>query len=181
VLRVAAPAAPPAAPGAAPPPQASSESPRVPPEPVRPQAVANQPNAVPAPSSELNCKSDEERLAKLRVKPVAEDIAHFERELSCAKLRPQIVRLRESIAGGEPKPKSSPAPPVAESKGNVEQSRSINPATPSSPEICKRDEERLARLRANPTPDEIARFERELGCTRLRPQVVRLRESLGAN
>jgi len=170
-----------AAPPAVPPPQASSESPRVPPEPVRPQAVANQPNAVPAPSSELNCKSDEERLAKLRVKPVAEDIAHFERELSCAKLRPQIVRLRESIAGGEPKPKSSPAPPVAESKGNVEQSRSINPATPSSPEICKRDEERLARLRANPTPDEIARFERELGCTRLRPQVVRLRESLGAN
>ena len=153
----------------------------MPPEPAHPQAIPDQPKAALASPSEPNCKGDEERLAKLRANPVADDIARFERELSCAKLRPQIVRLRESIAGGEPKPESGPTPPVAESKGSVEPSRSISPAPSASPEICKRDEEKLARLRANPAPDEIARFERELGCTRLRPQVVRLRESLNAN
>jgi class 3 adenylate cyclase/TolB-like protein len=44
---------------------------------------------------------------------------------------------------------------------------------------CARDAERLARLRADPTMDAIARFERELGCERLRPQLRRLRESVG--
>jgi uncharacterized caspase-like protein len=166
---------------AAPPPQVISEAPRVAPEPARPQAISSQPKAAPASSSEPNCKDDEERLAKLRVNPVAEDIARFERELTCAKLRPQIVRLRESIAGSEQKPESGAAPPIVESKSTVEQSRSITPAPPSSPEVCKRDEEKLARLRANPAADEIARFERELGCAKLRPQVVRLRESLSAN
>ena len=47
--------------------------------------------------------------------------------------------------------------------------------------ICKPDEERLTRLSASLERDEVVRFEYELGCERLRPQVVRLRESLGAN
>ena len=53
------------------------------------------------------------------------------------------------------------------------------PAQPA-PEItdpCVRDETRLARLRANPTPDEIIDFQREVACKRLRPQVERLFES----
>jgi hypothetical protein len=62
------------------------------------------------------------------------------------------------------------------------------PATPpSSPspqippeQICQRDQERLARLRASPVRDEVTRFERELGCISLRPQVERLRESVSA-
>ena len=37
----------------------------------------------------------------------------------------------------------------------------------------------LAQLRAEPNADAIARFERELGCERIRPQLKRLRESLG--
>jgi adenylate cyclase len=44
---------------------------------------------------------------------------------------------------------------------------------------CARDAEHLARLRADPTLDAIARFERELGCEQLRPQLRRLRESVG--
>jgi TolB-like protein len=43
---------------------------------------------------------------------------------------------------------------------------------------CAQDAERLDRLRAAPTTDAIARFERELGCERLRPQLRRLRESV---
>jgi adenylate cyclase len=45
--------------------------------------------------------------------------------------------------------------------------------------ICARDTVRLARLRADPSIDEIARFERELGCEQLRPQLRRLQESVG--
>lgn len=45
---------------------------------------------------------------------------------------------------------------------------------------CKGDEQRLARLRANPVPDEIASLQRELSCVRLRAQVQRLFESTGA-
>jgi TolB-like protein len=44
---------------------------------------------------------------------------------------------------------------------------------------CARDAERLAGLRAGPTVDAITRFERELGCEQLRPQLRRLRESVG--
>jgi hypothetical protein len=43
---------------------------------------------------------------------------------------------------------------------------------------CAQDAERLDRLRGAPTMDAIARFERELGCERLRPQLRRLRESV---
>ncbi len=44
--------------------------------------------------------------------------------------------------------------------------------------ICKRDEDRLVRLRASPSADEALRFEKELGCEKLRPQLQRLMESL---
>jgi hypothetical protein len=60
----------------------------------------------------------------------------------------------------------------------------IPPSIPSAPipqeQICQRDQERLARLRASPVRDEVTRFERELGCTSLRPQVERLSESVSA-
>jgi len=55
------------------------------------------------------------------------------------------------------------------------------PAPLTAEETCKRDAERLARLRASRERDEVLRFERELACERLRPQVVRLRESVTAD
>jgi hypothetical protein len=51
------------------------------------------------------------------------------------------------------------------------------PAVPQE-EICKRDARRLARLRISQGHDDVIRFERELGCEKLRPQVERLRESV---
>jgi outer membrane protein OmpA-like peptidoglycan-associated protein len=45
-------------------------------------------------------------------------------------------------------------------------------------EACKRDEERLVHLRATQSRDELIRFERELGCERVRPQLLRLGESI---
>jgi Caspase domain len=47
-------------------------------------------------------------------------------------------------------------------------------------EICKRDRDRLERLRAAATSEEARRFADELGCEKLRPQLSRLIESLGA-
>jgi ABC-type branched-subunit amino acid transport system substrate-binding protein len=64
----------------------------------------------------------------------------------------------------------------------------VRPA-PSSPgteaaaltadEVCKRDGDRLARLRSSPSGDEAARFAKELGCEKLRPQLLGLIERLG--
>jgi hypothetical protein len=45
---------------------------------------------------------------------------------------------------------------------------------------CDQDELRLAQLRSNPVPDEIARFRSELSCNRLHAQVQRLFESFVA-
>jgi hypothetical protein len=44
------------------------------------------------------CKQDESRLAKLRANPSRDALVTFERELGCERLRPQIARLRESLA-----------------------------------------------------------------------------------
>jgi hypothetical protein len=45
--------------------------------------------------------------------------------------------------------------------------------------VCARDAVRLGRLRADPTVDLITRFDRELGCEQLRPQLQRLQDSVG--
>ncbi len=53
-------------------------------------------------------------------------------------------------------------------------------ALPLSAEaLCERDEDRLVRLRANPTNEEASSFANELSCEKLRPQLSRLMESLG--
>jgi hypothetical protein len=59
---------------------------------------------------------------------------------------------------------------------------SLKPAPlPISPEeACRRDTEKLARLRVSQSREEIVRFVRELACERLRPQVLRLQESVAA-
>ena len=49
----------------------------------------------------------------------------------------------------------------------------------SSVDVCARDEGRLQHLRAEPNLDDIRKLERELSCDRLRPQLLRLRESVG--
>jgi hypothetical protein len=48
----------------------------------------------------------------------------------------------------------------------------------SAAALCERDEDRLVRLRANPTNEEASRFASELSCEKLRPQLSRLMENL---
>ena len=87
----------------------------------------------------------------------------------------------------------APTPPGAEvSKGASTDTKAVSEVTgsaPSSPgvevatltpdEICKRDGDRLERLRSSPTSEEAARFANELGCEKLRPQLLGLMGSLG--
>ncbi len=153
-------------------------------------------------TQEQACKRDADRLARLRVSQSKPEVISFERELGCERLRPQLLRLKESIgldsqrvdspAAPEPIPSDSPqlapavqvtapAQPQPQPKAGPVSRTEAQPLSAQADEACKRDEERLSRLRANPVLDQITRFEQELRCTRLRPQIARLRESLGAN
>ncbi len=133
------------------------------------------------------CKRDEERLVRLRASQDPDEAVRFERELVCERLRKQVLRLRESLVGDAPRPEpaASPTPPVNAAAKPADQQHperdvAAKPAVPSltQEQICKRDEERLTRLRISQARDEVIRFEHELGCERLRLQVVRLRESV---
>ena len=79
---------------------------------------------------------------------------------SVAGVNPTAPAITPPAAKGEP-----PRPPLGAQAA-------IEPADP-----CVRDETRLARLRSNPVPDEIVKLQREVACSRLRPQVQRLFES----
>jgi uncharacterized caspase-like protein len=147
---------------------------------------------------ETVCTRDSLRLARVRSMHSADEIIRFERELGCTRLKPQIQRLFESIATTPPAATipSVAAPPIAPPRGEEpkreeakrEESRTEQPpalatkreqpiATTEPQGACVRDAERLAQLRGNPSLDAIARFDRELNCERLRPQLRRLRES----
>jgi Caspase domain len=118
------------------------------------------------------CLRDEPRLAHLRSNPTPDEIARFQRELGCTRLRPQVQRLFESYVT-EPQPGTAPAaaPPAPKLQAEAQ-------PVPAE-DVCARDTARLAHLRAEPSLDAITRFERELGCEQIRPQLKRLRESLG--
>jgi Caspase domain len=89
------------------------------------------------------------------------------------------------VALATPAPLAAPAPlgrpPAAPPPGEPSQSMESRLQAALEKEdqasACTRDEQRLARLRSVPSPEEIARFEREVACTRLKPQVQRLFES----
>jgi hypothetical protein len=141
-------------------------------EPVKPLPPPAQATTDPA----LACNRDEQRLARLRADPSRDEIASFQRELTCVRLKAQVQRLFESIATIEPT--RQPAVPADNApKAAPTQQAQAQPAPPE--DACARDAERLGRLRADPSVDAITRFERELGCEHIRPQLRRLRESLG--
>ena len=74
---------------------------------------------------------------------------------------------------------STDAKAVSEVMGSAPPSPGVEVAALTPDEICKRDGERLERLRSSPTSNEAARFANELGCEKLRPQLLGLMGSLG--
>jgi caspase domain-containing protein len=152
--------------------------------PAKPNPPAAPPPAKPAPTTlaaveadpAAACSRDEQRLARLRSEPAPDEIAKFQRELSCVRLKAQVQRLFESIANStEPRPAAVPSDNDA--KAAARQQAQGQPI--SAEDACLRDASRLASLRADPSIDAIKKFERELGCEHIRPQLQRLRESLG--
>ncbi len=119
----------------------------------------------------LACSRDEQRLARLRAEPSADQIMKFQKELVCDRLRAQVQRLLESVAM-EPQ---APAPVLGQQSREAAKRAQAEPLE----DPCPRDAARLARLRAEPNADEISKFDRELSCQHIRPQLQRLRESLG--
>jgi hypothetical protein len=156
----------------------------------------------PAPAPARSCQQDEEALARLRSTRNGDDIVRFERDLFCDRLRPQLMRLKESVVGPTPSTATAPAvalpPPIAAAPPSAvppSLPKGLSPARPSTSgeaeksapppiasaepqDACQRDEERLSRLRTTRVADEIVLFSRELTCERLRPQLLRLRESV---
>jgi hypothetical protein len=98
--------------------------------------------------------------------------------------RAQAERL---LAATAPAPATAEVPNGASEDANVTSDRvgsapsspGMEVATLTPDEICNRDGDRLERLRSSPTSDEAARFVNELGCDKLRPQLLALTESLG--
>jgi hypothetical protein len=74
---------------------------------------------------------------------------------------------------------STDAKAVSEVMGSAPPSPGVEVAALTPDEICKGDGDRLERLRSSPTSDEAARFANELGCEKLRPQLLGLMGSLG--
>jgi hypothetical protein len=133
------------------------------------------------------CKRDEDHLARLRSSPSSDEAARFANELGCEKLRPQVQGLMESLANAVPAPAGADVSNGA-SPGAQAVREAARPASPiagadvaalTPDETCKRDGDRLARLRGSPSDEEAQRFASELSCEKLRPQLQRLMESLG--
>jgi uncharacterized caspase-like protein len=170
-----------------------------PPAPQAPKAsIAPKQQSAASPPNNSSCDQDSAKLARLRNGASIEELLQFEKELSCDRLRPQVARLHESLigtsapvavasesakpAGGTSVAALSPLAPTVQSTQNPPKfAPSAPPASataPDSMETCKQDEARLSRLRATQSLVDVIVFERELGCEKLRPQIVRLRESL---
>ena len=166
------------------PPAAPAVQPSVAAAPAKPTPVASPalpvPPAKPAPTTlaaveadpAAACSRDEQRLARLRSEPAPDEIAKFQRELSCVRLKAQVQRLFESITTG-------PRPAAADNDAKAAARQQAQDQPVSAEDACLRDASRLASLRADPSIDAIKKFERELGCEHIRPQLQRLRESLG--
>ena len=112
------------------------------------------------------CKRDEERLEQLRSRPSSDEAARFDSQLRCEKLRPQLLRLMESL-GYEPST-ASQSPSVG----------GMSALGVKAGSDCVSDQDRLNRIRAQPSADTAQQFWRDLQCERLRPQVRLLLESL---
>ena len=78
-----------------------------------------------------------------------------------------------------PNAATADAKATSEAVGAAAPPQGTEAAALNQDEICKRDADRLARLRGDPSNDEAQRFAKELGCENLRPQLQRLLESLG--
>ncbi len=98
--------------------------------------------------------------------------------------RTEIEKLLHAEKTPEPAPEevsngvSPDATTTTESAPTAAPSAGSDVASMTPDDICKRDEERLERLRMSPSSEEVARFPNELRCDKLRPQLTAVRLKL---
>jgi len=92
---------------------------------------------------------------------------------------PPIEATKPTIAAPEAPNNAGPAS-AGRSLEDARQPAGVIPSNTMTPEqACKSDAAKLAALRLNPSPDQVAKFSSALMCEDLRPQVERFVESLG--
>src|SRR3984957_3071163 len=134
-------------------------------------------------ASDDACTHDEDRLAELQAHPSINAAIRFDSELKCPRLQPQLLVIldQSSHAAGSVEAASRKAPaPDTMSASEAPPSASPPPAEASATpdDACKRDEDRLAELQVKPSLDEALRFEDELKCSKLQPQLLAFLDSL---
>src|SRR5579872_6438843 len=77
------------------------------------------------------------------------------------------------------KPQEAPKPSQPQQVAALEPPAIVRSTPQTTDSICQRDRAQLAQLRVNPSAEEVKKFQQEMACESLRPQVNRLAESLG--
>ena len=128
----------------------------------------------PSQSQDATCKQDEERLARFQAHPSLDEGLSFVNEIRCLQLWPQLQTVMDGLTGSsgstaDPSPNAgSNTASASDAKPGVESPAS---GVASADDACKRDEDRLADLRASPSVDAAIRFDSELKCPTLQPQL----------
>jgi hypothetical protein len=130
------------------------------------------------------CKRDEDRLAQLQANPSVQAAIHFDSELKCPSLQPQLPAILNQLSKTgkvEAANQQAPEPDTVSTRAAAPPASlppASEPTSGTSDDGCRRDEERLAALQATPSLDEAVRFKDELRCSGLQLQVLALLDSL---
>jgi hypothetical protein len=125
------------------------------------------------------CKQDGERLARLRARPSLDEGLRFVGEIRCMQLWPQLQTIVDGLSDPSRSTASSKLKPAASDTPLGSDVASPPRSTSSTlDDACKHDEGRLAELQAKPSLDEAIRFENEMECLELQPQVLALLDKL---
>jgi hypothetical protein len=130
------------------------------------------------------CKRDGDRLAQLQAKQSLNEAVRFGGELQCLQLWPQLETILDSLSHtarsttvSSPNGPASDTIPASEAAPTTA-SPAMAATSAALDDACKHDADRLAELQAKPSRDEAVRFEHELKCSELQPQVLALLDSL---
>jgi hypothetical protein len=122
------------------------------------------------------CASERAALDRLRKEPSAEAARLFWRDLKCARLRPQVHLLMDSLNATPRPPGSAAEPGEADSRRGV--TIDLPTANGTDTVACRRETAELDRIRAKLDLGDAKRFASAVTCDALKPQTARLLESL---
>ena len=118
------------------------------------------------------CDGEARQLERLRAEPDPAEAKALYGRLTCAKLRPQLQRLMESLGVAVP-------PAAINSQRAVAPMRGRPPEAKDAAAACAAETAELSRLRAAPDAKATRAFAGAMRCDALKPQVARLLESFG--